>query len=267
MPSSRGLWSGSLSFGLVNIPVRLLSASKERPLSFRLLAKDDLCPISYKKVCREDDKVVHQDEIVKGYEYRKGEYVVLDPDDFKKARAVKTDLIDIVQFADPDEIDAKLYDKPYYIEPQKKSAKAYVLLRDALEKSGKVAIAKFVMRDREHIAAIRPEEGVLILDQLRFADELRDPKDLDVPARGDYSKKEMGLALSLVDNLTEPFRIGDFKDTYAKELKRVIEAKAKGKLAHIKEPAEETSPTNTADILAMLKESLKKDKKPAHSRR
>lgn len=261
----RALWSGSISFGLVNIPVKLYSASKERALKFRMLAKDDLCPISYQKVCRDDDKPVSQEDIVKGYEVEKGEYVVLDDEDFKRASARKTELIDIVSFADETEIDMKLFDKPYYIEPEKRSAKAYVLLRDALRKSGKVGIAKFVMRDKEHIAALRPDGNILILDQMRYLDEIRDTEDIRVPAKADYSKKELELAMSLIDNQTEKFNAKDYKDTYTDELWKVIKAKSKGKLKHVKEPAGDLKATNVADILEMLKKSLD-EKHPAHAR-
>ncbi|MBV9349506.1 MAG: Ku protein [Patescibacteria group bacterium] len=257
----RALWTGSISFGLVNIPVSLYSASKERALSFRLLAKDDLCPISYKKVCREDDKPIDQKDIVKGYEVEKGEYVVLETADFKKAGVIQTELIDIKQFVLAEEIDSKLYDKPYYIEPQKKSVKAYALLRDALKKSGKVAVATFIMRDKQHIATIRPDGNILILDQLRYADEVRDPDEIRVPAKADYSKKELDLALSLIDDLTDTFNVKEYKDTFAEELMRIIHAKAKGQLKQIKKPVERVQATDVSDILAMLKKSLEKDKK------
>lgn len=252
----RAIWSGSISFGLVNIPVSLYSASKERPLSFRLLAKDDLCPISYKKVCRNDNRAVEQKDIVKGYEFEKDQYVILEPDDFKRANARKTELIDIVQFATEKEINGKLYDKPYYVEPLKKSMKAYALLRDALKKSSRVGIAKLVMRDREHIAALRPEGDLLVLVQLRYADELRDPGEINAPAQIEYSKKELDLALHLIENLTEEFKVTDFKDTFAAELMKVIRSKAKGTLKRIPEEREEVKATEVSDILAMLKKSL-----------
>jgi DNA end-binding protein Ku len=266
--AARALWSGSISFGLVNIPVKLVSAAKERALKFRMLAKDDLCPISYKKVCREDDKTVTQDEIVKGYEVEKGKYVVLEPEDFKRASAKKTELIDIVSFSDERDIDTKLFDKPYYVEPEKKSAKAYALLRDALAKSGKVGVAKFVMRDKEHLGVLRPDGKILILDQLRYLDEIRDPEEVTLPAKADYSKKEFDLAMTLIDSQTEAFDPKDYKDTYTDELWKVIKAKAKGKLERIKEP-EGVEPTDVTDILEMLKKSL--DEKPrsqahAHAR-
>jgi len=253
----RSLWTGSLSFGLVNIPIKLYSASEERALSFKLLAKDDLCPVSYQKVCREDDKVIEQKDIVKGYEYEKEEFVVLTPDDFKRAKSAKSDLIDIVAFVDLEEIEAKYYEKPYYLEPSKKAGKAYVLLRDALQKSGKVGIAKFAMRDRGHIAMVKPEGDALLLIQMRYADELRSPEDLYLPEKATYTKKELDLALSLIETLAEEkCALSDFKDEYTDELKEIIEAKAKGQLKKIGTPESAPAPTPVADIMEMLQKSL-----------
>ncbi|MGE5540927.1 MAG: Ku protein [Bacillota bacterium] len=253
----RSLWTGSLSFGLVNIPIKLYSASEERALSFRLLAKDDLCPVSYQKVCREDDKVVSQKDIVKGYEYEKGEFVVLTPEDFNRAKTAKSDLIDIVAFVKLEEIEAKYYEKPYYLEPAKKAAKAYVLLRDALAESGQVAIAEYAMRDKGHIGMIKPEGDALLLIQLRFADELRKPEDLFLPKTAKYTQKEMNLALSLIKSLAEKkCDLEAFKDEYTEELKKIIEAKAKGKLTTIGTPERGPEPTPVADIMEMLQKSL-----------
>lgn len=253
----RSLWTGSLSFGLVNIPVKLYSASEERALSFHLLAKDDLCPVSYQKVCRVDNQVVEQKDIVKGYEYEDGQFVVLTPDDFKRAKTAKSDLIDIVAFVKLEEIEAKYYEKPYYLEPAKKASKAYVLLRDALTESGQVAIAKYAMRDRGHIAVIKPEGDALMLIQMRFADELHEGKDLFLPKTAAYTKKEMALALSLIESLEEKKSdLGKFKDEYTEELKKIIAAKAKGKLKSIKKDDEPAEPTAVSDIMEMLQKSL-----------
>jgi DNA end-binding protein Ku len=253
----RSLWSGSISFGLVNIPIKLYSASEERALSFKLLAKDDLCPVSYKKVCREDDKVVEQKDIVKGYEYEKGEFVVLTPDDFDRAKTAKSDTIDIVAFVDLEEIDAKHYEKPYYLEPAKKAGKAYVLLRDALAESGKVGIARYAMRDRGHIGMLKPEGNALLLIQMRYADELRDPEDLYLPEDASYSKKELDLALSLIKSQSEEkCDLASFKDEYSDELRSIIEAKAKGQLKRIGKPERGPVPTPVSDIMEMLQKSL-----------
>lgn len=253
----RPLWSGSISFGLVNIPVKLYSASEERALKFNMLEKKSLSPISYKKVKKGTDEEVEQKDIVKGYACGKDKYVVLTPEDFRRANPKKTELLDIVSFADVEEIDSKLFDKPYFIEPAKKSEKAYALLRDALQKSGKIGIAKYVFHDKEHIGAIRPEGKLLMLIQLRYADELRKPEGLAMPGSAGYSKKELDLALSLIKSLDEKFDIADYHDTYTDELRKVIRQKAKGGLKEIKTSDEgQVQPTNVTDILDMLKKSL-----------
>lgn len=252
----RSIWSGSISFGLINIPIKLYSASKERELSFKLLEKETLCPISYAKVCRSNQKAVKYEDIVKGYEYEKGDYVVLLDEDFKRANARKTKAIDIVQFVDEDEVDPNYFEKPYYLEPDKRAAKAYALLREALRRSKKVAIAKFVLRDKEHLAAVRPQGNILVLNQMRFAEELRKP-EVDVPKRGDFSEKEIDMALALIGQLTEHFKPEDFKDTYTADLKQVIAEKAKGKTPR-KKGEEPVPTTDVVDLMAVLKESLEK---------
>jgi DNA end-binding protein Ku len=255
----RAIWSGSLSFGLINIPVKIYSASQERGLSFKLLEKTTLCPIGYAKVCKTNSKPVKYEDIVKGYEYAKGDYVVLLDEDFKKANARKTKAIDIVEFVAEDEVDSKFYDKPYYLEPDPKAVKAYALLREALTRSKKIAIAKFVLKDKEHLAAVKPDGNILILNQLRFDDEIRKPEGLNAPGKENYSEKEIDMALALVKQLTEHFKPEDFKDTYTEDLKEIIAEKAKGKKPkqHGKEP-EPT--TDVADLMAILKESLEKHK-------
>ncbi|MBV9159073.1 MAG: Ku protein [Candidatus Kaiserbacteria bacterium] len=251
----RALWTGSISFGLVNIPVRLYSGSAERALSFHLFDKKDMCPVSYQKVCREDDRTIDAKDIVKGYEVEKGEYVVLENEDFKRANARKTETIDIVQFVDLSQIHPKYFDKPYYLEPDKKSAKAYCLLRDALKESGKAGIADYVLRDKEKIGALTVEDDVIMLIQLRFQDEIRDHEDLNAPKEGKYSKKELSMALSLVKELSGRFDPKKFKDTYTDELMKVINAKAKGTLkkGSVKSPIQ---PTDVEDIMSALKRSL-----------
>ncbi len=254
----RAIWTGSLSFGLINIPVRLYSASKERPLSFKLLEKDTLCPISYARVCKATGKEVKYDDIVKGYEYEKGDFVILLDDDFKKANARMTKTIDIVEFTDETEIDPKYYAKPYFIEPEKRSQKAYVLLRDSLRRSKKVAIAKMVLRNREHIAVIKPDGDALMVNQLRFQDELRDASELALPGKETYSKKEIDMALSLINQLTEHFNAADFKDEYADQLKRIIDQKKKGKKPTAL--GQEPEFTKMTDLMSALKRSLEREK-------
>ena len=251
----RAIWTGSLSFGLVNIPVKLFSASESSAgLSFDMLHKEDLSPIRYARICREDGKELPWEEIVKGYEYQKGDYIVLTDEDFKKAAPEKTQAIDIVEFVDEKEIDLRYFEKPYYLEPDKKAGKPYALLREALTRSGKVGIAKFVMRNRERLAALKPVGKVLVLEQMRFQADLREPAGLNLP-EATTEKKEIEMALALIDQLTTHFVPEDFHDTYTEELEEIIESKARGKEIR---PAKAAAVKNTEvkDLMATLKASL-----------
>lgn len=257
----RPIWSGALAFGLINIPVKLYSASKERALKFKLLSKHGNCPISYLKVIRGTQKEVPYDEIVKGYEYQKGDYVVLTDDDFKKASPRKTKTIDVQSFVDEDEIDSRYVDKPYYLEPDPKAEKAYVLLREALRRAGKVGLGTFVMREKEHMVMIRPEDDALMLVQLRFKDELREPEDLKLPKDAKFSKKELDMAIALIGQLQDHFNADEFKDTYTEELEKVIAQKAKGKTVRV-EPGEAAPvPTDMKNLMEALRKSLEEEKK------
>lgn len=254
----RSIWSGAISFGLVNIPVKLYSATGENKLDFDMLHEEDLSPIRYARVCRADGKEIPYQEIVKGYEYAKGDYVVLTDEDFKKANARKTKTIDIVDFVKEDEINVVYFEKPYFLEPSKGAEKAYALLREALKKSKKTAIAKFVLRNREHLAAVKPEENVLILDQMRFQTELRSPNELNLPKVDIAERREIDMALALIDQLSEPFKPEDYKDTYTAELRRVIDEKSKGKTPSQKE--EEPVPTRVPDLMEVLRASLERER-------
>ena len=256
----RSLWSGSLSFGLINIPIKLYSASAERSLSFTLLDKHGNCPISYVKVCRGNHKEIPKEDIVKGYEYQKGDYVVLDQADFKKAAPKKTELIDIVQFSNLGEIEPIYFEKPYYIEQDKKAAKEYALLRDALAETKKVAIAKFVLRDKEHIAAIKADGNALVLHQLRFQDEIK-KNEVSVPERASYTDKELDVATALVKQLSKKFDAKKFHDTYTEELEEIIEAKAKGKTIKVAKSEKAPRTTQMKDLMKMLKMSLEQESK------
>ncbi len=255
----KSIWSGTLSFGLLSIPVKLFSAAKEHTLSFHLLDKKDHCPISYKKVCKLDDHPVEQKDIVKGYEYEKNQYVILEKEDFKKANARKTGTIEILSFADVSMIDERYYSKPYFIIPEDKSVKAYALLRDAIRRTGMAGVARFVLREKEHIALIKINSELMTLIQLRYEDELLDPEEFKIP-KTEYSKKELAMAISLIENLTEPFTPSEYKDTYTNELMNIIEAKAKGKkvVAVGRKPV--PTPLDTESVLKLLEESMKKTK-------
>lgn len=260
----RAIWSGAISFGLVNIPIKLYSATEERGLNFDMLHKKDLSPIRYVRVCRLDGKEVPYEDIVKGYEYQPGDYVVLADEDFKKANLRKTKTIDIQEFVDMDDIDPVYYTKPYYLEPEKGAEKAYAVLREALYKSGKVAIAKFVLRNREHLAALDVQDDILILNQLRFDSEVRKPEDINVPDQKVVRGKEIDMALALIGQLTDTFKPEQYRDEYTQELKKVIAQRAKGKIPKAKGKAPKA--TKVPDLLNTLQKSLKKQQASRTSR-
>jgi DNA end-binding protein Ku len=258
----RAIWSGAISFGLVNIPVKLYSAAGDNNLDFDMLAKQDLSPIRYARIATSDGREVAYKDIVKGYEIEKGRYVVLNDKDFEKANAKKTKSIEILNFVKEDEIDPIYFEKPYYLEPDKTAAKPYALLREALRKSKKVGIATFVLRNREHIAVLKASGDVIILNQLRYHAAVRDPSGLNLPGENAISSKELDMANKLIDQLTEKFKPEQFQDTYIDELKKLIEAKAEGKTIEPKGEAPE--PTKVKDLMDILKASLDstKERKP-----
>lgn len=256
----RAIWSGSLSFGLINIPVKVYSASEERALSFHLLDKHGHCPISYAKVCRDTGKEVKFEDIVKGYEYQKGDYVILSDEDFKKAAPKKTKLIEVTSFVAEEEIPSEYINKPYYIEPEKRSEKAYVLLREALKRAKKAGIGKIIFRDKEHLAIVRPAEKALMLITLRFQEEIRTPEKLNLPEEQNFSQKELDMALMLINQLEDHFKASEYHDTYTEELKNLIEKKAKGETIKISEGKEPVA-TDMRNILEALKKSLEQERK------
>ena len=257
----RSIWTGAISFGLVNIPVKLYSAVQQQELDLDMLSKKDMSPIRYARISKATGKEVDYKDIVKGYEYEKGHYVVVTDEDFKKASPEKSKTIDIQDFVDENEIESIFYDKPYYLEPDKGAAKAYMLLLKALEKSKKVGIAHFMIRNRERIGALKVVNGVLVLNQLRYCSEVRRTDELNVPESEKISAKEVELATKLIDQLTEKFEPRAYKDTYVEELKKIIEAKAHGK--KIKAPAAKKPKANVKDIMSVLQQSLKATKKRA----
>jgi DNA end-binding protein Ku len=255
----RSLWNGHISFGLVTIPVKLYSATADEELSFRFLRKGDLSPINYERVAEKDGKEVPWDDVVKGYEYEKGKFVVLTDEDFKRADVEATRTIDIVDFVDADEVDMMYFDKPYYLEPAKKAEKPYALLRDALAATNRVGIAKVVIRTRQHLAAIKPLDRALILNVMRFQDELVDADKLDLPREGGTDKRELEMAKQLIENLTEPFDPSRYTDDYREELLRVIHGKIEGRVS---EPARRASSPQVIDIMSALKASLDETRRP-----
>src|SRR5437764_3084144 len=199
---ARAIWKGSISFGLVSIPIALYPATRRGELKFRLLRKSDLSPVNYKRVAEKDGKQVSWDQIVKGYEYEKGKYVVLKNEDFQRVDVEATQTVDIQDFVDLDDIDPIYFYKPYYLEPQKGGDKAFALLRDSLKESKKVGIAKVVIKTREYLAGVKPEDGALVLELMHFADELADISKLHVPKKVEVGKKEMNMAKSLIDSMS-----------------------------------------------------------------
>jgi DNA end-binding protein Ku len=253
----RAIWSGSVSFGLVNIPVKMFSGSESHDgLDLTMLHKEDHAPIRYARVCRQDGKEIAYDEIIKGYEYQKGDYIELTQADFKKADAKRTKTLEIRQFAEEAEIDSRYYDKPYYLEPAKGAERAYAVLREALEKSGKVALVKYAMRARDNMGAIKPIGRALVLNQMRFPSDIRDPGDLKFPDKDEASKAEVEMAMALIKQQTKHFIPEDWHDTYTEELEEMIEEKAKGHQP--KQRGKEPADTKVKDLMSTLKASLEK---------
>src|SRR3954470_23352795 len=210
----RAIWKGSISFGLVNIPVGLYSATRSsEQVKFHMLRKGDHSPIKYKRVAEADGKEVPWENIVKGYEYEKGEFVVLDDEDFERVKIASNQTVDIKEFVKLDEIDPMFFDQPYFLAPEKGGDKAYTLLRDALEKSGKVGIAKVVIKTREHLAAVKPLGKALVLELMHFADELADPNELNLPSI-EPGKKELAMAEQLINSMKEKWQPEKWKDEY-----------------------------------------------------
>jgi len=268
----RAIWKGSISFGLVNIPIALYPATRREELKFRLLRKSDLSPVNYKRVAEKDGKEVPWDQIVKGYEYEKGKYVVLKDEDFERVDLEATQTVDIQDFVHVDEIDPMFFYKPYYLEPQKGGEKAYALLRDALEDSNKVGIAKVVIKTRQYLAGVKPEDGALVLELMHFADELADTEKLHVPKKVEVGKREMNMAKSLIDSMSSKWEPEKYRDDYREALMEVIEEKVEAGGKEIEEkPRKAPKPTKVIDLVSVLQKSLEqtgaKKKTTAKSRR
>src|SRR5438132_2204535 len=254
---ARAIWKGSISFGLVNIPIALYPATRREELKFRLLRKRDLSPVNYKRVAEKDGREVPWDQIVKGYEYGKAKYVVLRDEDFQRVDLEATQTVDIQDFVDQEEIDPMYFYKPYYLEPQKGGDKAYALLRDALKETHKVGIAKVVIKTRQYLAEVKPEDGALVLELMHFADELADPEKLHVPRRMEAGKREMNMAKSLIGSMTSKWQPEKYKDDYREALMEVIEEKVEAGGKEIEEkPRKAPKPTKVIDLVSVLQKSL-----------
>jgi len=255
----RSLWTGAIGFGLVNIPVKLYSATESSTLDLDMLDKKDHANIRFMRVNEKSGKEVTWANIVKGYKLPNDDYVVLTDKDFEAASAKKTKTIEITDFVKESEIDSVYYETPYYLEPEKSGARAYALLREALQKSGKVGIASFVMRNKEGLAILRPSDKVIILNRIRFHEEIRDASDLTLPAKADVKANELKMAISLINQLSGKFNIAQYKDTYSAELLKVIKAKSKGK--PVKVSKLKVVHSKSKDLMSQLKASLGKRKK------
>ncbi len=258
----RAIWKGSISFGLVNIPIALYPATRKEDLRFRLLRAKDLSPVNYKRVAEKDGKEVPWEQIVKGYEYEKGKYVVLKDEDFQRVDLEATQTVDIQDFVEQEEIDPVFFYKPYYLEPQKGGDKAYVLLRETLGKTGKVGIAKVVIKTRQYLAGVKAENNVLVLELMHFAEELADPDKLHLPKKIEPGKREVDMATALVNSMSSKWDPKKYRDDYRDALMEVIEEKVEAGGKELEEKPKKKAPptTKVIDLVAVLQESLNQKK-------
>ena len=250
------IWKGSLAFGLVNIPVEAKTAVREDHISFRMLHSEDLSPVKYERVCAADGEPVPWNEIVKGYEYEKGKYVVMTDDDFKAAALEASKMLEILDFVKQEEIDPRYFETPYYLVPSKGGEKAYALLREAMRSSDAVGIGKVVIRQKEHLAAVRVIKDAIVLELMRFENELVDVKEFSFPTAEVVRPQELKMAEQLVASLAEPFDPSKYTDEYRANLMKIIRAKMKGKKITVPEPEEDTQDTKVVDLMARLQASL-----------
>jgi DNA end-binding protein Ku len=258
MPMARAIWSGSISFGLLNVPVKLYSAVARRGIALREIRESDSARIKHRRVAEGTDEEVPYDKIIKAFEITKDRYVPLSKDELASLDPKKTRAIEVQDFVEIAEIDPIYFDSPYYLGPADGAEKAYSLLAQALERSGKVAIARFVFRNKEHLAAIRPGDGVLTLTTMRFADEVVPPEELDdvLPAeQPKIGKREIEMAEQLIDSLTRDFDPTLYRDEYREELLAMIERKAAGEDV-VAAPQEDREPTKAPDLMAALEQSI-----------
>ena len=248
-------WKGSISFGLVNIPVELRPAVQSDHISFRMLHADDLAPVKYERVCARDGEPVPWGEIVKGYEYSKGEYVILSDEDFRAAALASSKTIDILDFVQAEEIDQRYFDTPYYVLPAKGGEKPYALLREAIRTTGSVGVGKLTMHQKQHLAAIKTVGNALMLETMRFANELVDTSELTFPSDELVRPQELKMAAQLVANLAERFHPEKYTDDYRANLMRIIRAKMKGQKVEVEEHQEPES-TKVLDLMSRLQASL-----------
>jgi DNA end-binding protein Ku len=251
----RAIWKGSISFGLVTIPVELHTAVRDHRPKFRMLHAKDKSPVRYERVCQRDGKPVAWEDIVKGYEYEKGRFIVLTREDLKAISLNKDKAIDILDFVKSDEIDDRYFETPYYLTPDKGGQHAYALLREALKQSGRTGIAKIIIREAQHLAAVEVIEDAIVLTLLRYADELADTGQLEFPRADKVRKAELDMAKMLIENLAAEWDPSKYTDDYRENLMKLIKARLKGEKPHL--PAPETPATGqVVDLMERLRQSL-----------
>jgi len=250
------IWKGSLAFGLVNIPVELRTAVRADHISFRLLHQEDLSPVKYERVCQAEGEPVPWNEIVKGYEYEKGKFVVMTDEDFKAAAIEGSKTIDIIDFVKEEEIDPRYFETPYYLVPAKNAEKSYALLREAIRSTGAVGVGKIIIRQTQHLAGIKVVGEALVLEIMRFSNELVNASEYSFPSREGVRPQELEMAEQLIDNLAEPFDPSKYTDDYRSNLMKIIKAKMKGKKPKLEEPEEEAPETGVLDLMSKLRASL-----------
>ena len=252
----RSIWKGAISFGLINIPIALYTATRREELRFRLLRGSDLSPVNYKRVAEADGKEVPWDQIVIGYEYEKDRFVVLREDDFKRVDVEATQTVDIMDFVELREISPIHFHKPYFMEPQKGGQRAYALLRDVLGSSGKVGIAKVVIKTRQYLAAVKANGESLMLELMHFADELVEPSQLQMPGKIEVRKGEVNMAKELIDRMTTKWDPNQYKDDYKSALMKLIESKAESGDAALPKAKRPRRATQVIDLTDVLRKSL-----------
>jgi DNA end-binding protein Ku len=267
---ARSLWKGAISFGLVNVPVELHSAKKRAAeLDMTMLDKRDLAPVGYKRVNKSTGKEVAWGDVVKGYEYKDDKYVVLSDEDFRRANPEASRTVDILAFVELADIQPQYFETPYYLKPEKRGEKAYALLRETLQKAGKAGIASVVIRTKQYLAALVAQDDLLVLNTLRYAEELKAPSELEIP-KAKVTPKELDMALRLVEDMADDWQPAKFKDTYREDLLKRIKEKVKaGQTEELTEPDPDAQkPAKGAeviDLMALLKKSV--GKKPAKAKR
>lgn len=254
--ASRSIWTGSITFGLVNIPVKLFVAVREKNIHFHMLHDQDHVRLQRKMICPKDGKEVHNEHVVKGYEVSPGQYVIIKESELEAAAPKKSKTIEIEAFVALSDIDPVYFDRPYYVVPQEQGAKAYRLLVEAMEKSKKVGIARFVMRAKEYLCALRPQDGALVLETMHFDDEVLPVDEVDgVPHKSKSDDRELKMAAQLIDSLTTKFKPEKYHDTYREAVQQLIEKKAEGEEV-VTQPAVEEKKGRATNLMAALEASL-----------